>query len=352
MNRDRNPTESSLGAAGDAFVWLCVMSVWFWADPVAANPGSSTGGSSSTGSTGIAGGVSAAAIPYLWFSLGGGVLGLWLALQRSAVRWSSPWSSVRNALGILVFAGLAFQLADFHGALLWLAVSLTTIWNVREPKNPMRRVQEAPKRVPSWVRTSAPELGLVAAWLLHHAELPVFALLLGPVWLSLVLSPKGALERSLPLLAASLCVFLLGLREVLDPLLARAMATASGWALTATGAAVHVDGATLLGVGAPVHVTASCAGSIVTLTPFAIGVTLSALLQAPKHLQWLAGVGLLGVAAVLNWARILGVTLSGLWWNVEEMQLFHDVIGWPLAALLYGGFALWLRRNVRALETR
>lgn len=340
------------GAEGFALVWLGLCVLCMWADAASATAGSSTGGSSSTGSTGIAGGVSANATAYLWAPLIGSVFGIWWSIRRRATRWANQLSGFRKGLGVIAFAWFALQVADYHGALLWVGVSLTFLLGERDlpTGHPIR--DEDMQLSAAWVRVGLPELCLATTWLLYDAGLRVVALLLAPLWLICVTRSYQRVERNLPLLAASAAVFLLGIREALDPMLARFMALASAWVLSGTGAILHVEGVSILGLGAPVHVSAACAGVVVTLTPFVIGAVVSALWQTPTPLQWKAALGLFGAAALLNWIRIVAVGFSGLWWSAAEMQRFHDVVGWPLAALLYGGFAFWCRRRSQVTASR
>lgn len=331
-----------------AYLSLGAFALLFWADAAGATAGSSTGGSSSTGSTGIAGGVSTDAAAYLLAPVVGSLLGAWLTLRQHLASWVKGFSTGRKYLGLFYFTMLAYGFSDIQGALLWVGIAMVQL----------RATESAPvdalpgdSNSEGWSKY-APELLMALAWLASQTTLPALSLLFAPLWLFAWTKRATKVRQHMPLVVASLVLFLLGMREWLDPILAGTMAQASGWILAGTGASIHLDGATLLGLRVPIHVTAACAGTVVTLTPFALGILLSALWRAPLRVQWQAALGLGCAAAMMNLARITGVGVSSFWWDAEQMQFFHDVIGWPMAAMLYAGFALWLREAIRAPTSR
>ena len=326
---------------------LGAVALTLWADAAGATAGSSTGGSSSTGSTGIAGGVSTDAAAYLFAPVFSGLLGAWLALRQNAAHWLTGLSACRRWLGVFYFSACAYSLADVHGALLWCGISLVHLLSEKQGQG-----EDTKRQIEGgWWQKCSPELCMAFAWMAFQSTVPALGLLMAPCWLMTWTQRDGKIQQRLPVITASLIVMLLGFRESLDPIFARTMAQASAWLLSGTGAAVQLDGATLLGLRVPVHVTAACAGTVVTLTPFALGAMLSALWRSPLRVRWQATLGLGLAAAIINLARIAGVGVSSLWWNAEQMQLFHDVIGWPLAIMLYAGFGLWLRRALRPPAT-
>ena len=326
-----------------AYLSLGALALLFWADAASATAGSSTGGSSSTGSTGIAGGVSTDAAAYLFAPMVASLLGAWLSLRQRVEGWMKGFLTARKCLGIFYFSTLAYGFSDIQGTLLWVGIALVQL---RATKSALVDGLPRVSKSESWWKYT-PELWMALAWLSAQSALPALSLLVAPLWLLGWEKRDTQMRERLPLVAASFVLFLLGMREWLDPILARGMAQASGWFLAGTGASIHLDGATILGLRVPIHVTAACAGTVVTLTPFALGALLSALGRAPLRVQWQAALGLGCAAALVNLARIVGVALSSVWWDAEQMQLFHDVIGWPMAAMLYAAFALWLREAMR-----
>ncbi|MBM4282768.1 MAG: exosortase/archaeosortase family protein [Deltaproteobacteria bacterium] len=142
-----------------------------------------------------------------------------------------------------------------------------------------------------------------------------------------------------PLLTLPIVVALLAAAPVLDGALTAAFARATALVLGVGGADAVVDGTTVHGLGAPLYVTTACAGTLVTVMPYAVAVLAGALVTTTVASRWRFAWAFVGVAAAVNLARIVLVGAVLRLAGVEAALVAHEVVGWVIAAALYGGLA-------------
>lgn len=336
----RTLDKTTVVCLGASLVFLELYAVPGFATTPPPDPGSG-GGVGGIGNAVSASAPGAWAFPAFGFGLSllaaqaRGRADLAVALRRGREVLGWPFALV---IGALLSGALAWRAGGLEGVVLALGPALVA-YGMRS-----RVTAEAPgveSRAGAGCRWAT--LGLAAAMLASWGS-PALALPLAAPWLALAMT--GTLGRGFArahrlLWIATAVGSLWGARALLDPLLARAMATASATVLQLLGAGVVLDGTTLITRGSPVAVTSLCAGTGVLLAPFVVGAMVATLWLPTPRSRTRFALGLFGAALVTNLLRIVGIGAAAAFVSRDSLISFHDQLGWALSLGLYAAFGLW-----------
>jgi exosortase/archaeosortase family protein len=221
-------------------------------------------------------------------------------------------------------------------AALWCAAAVAGVLLLRH-----RRAGEGADPTPAWAALVA-TAGTIAVGG-HVAGLPgALVLLAGALSVVLLVRHGTALDRTFvrehgPLLTLPLVVAALAASSVLDAVLTHLFAAGLAAFFTVGGTTVVAAGTTLHGLGTPLFVTAACTGTLVTVMPWAVAAVTASLLPLTGGARWQFATAFAVIAAVANFARVALVGIALVVSGTEAGVVAHDVLGWVIAAVVYGG---------------